>query len=250
MKIYSSILLVIVSITSGFAQSDAAEALLPALKWNKGSVVLIDGTELKGNLKYNERAGLLSFESDTEARSFTPRGIVGFEFYDTNVNRHRVFYSFEYEDPFREPTSHPYVFEVLKEFDDFAVLSRFDPMDIRHVTPAVSFTAMPATNIPRSSLDLSETVYILTRDGEIAPYLRLGERMADGGLFDSEKKKKKSVNRVLSEYFAEPGLSRMMDYAERESLNVTEKEDFIKALTYYKQLMTPEKTQVARRSVE
>jgi hypothetical protein len=238
MKTPTVILLLIVICTISYGQGDLAETMLPELQWIKGNVVLTDGTQLKGMLKYNDRVGLLAYEDGAgDNRSFTARTIVTFEYLDEKVNRRRVFYSLEYGDPERQGSKREYMFELLKEFDDFAVLSRFDAMDIRQVVAPVSFTSMPATSSPRTIIDLAETVYILTPEGEIEPIFRLSEFLSDGGVFDSERKKKKIVDRMLMPYFNDDAYTEMMAYVDREELDIWEKEDFIKALGYYKETL-------------
>lgn len=238
MKSAAVILLLIVNSTISFCQGDIAQTMLPELPWLKGTVVLTDGTQLKGLLKYNDRVGLLAYEDGLgDNRSLTARTIATFEYMDEKVNRRRVFYSLEYGDPERQGSKRPFLFELLTEFDDYALLSRYDAMDIRQVVPPVSFTSMPATGSPRTIIDLAETVYILTPEGDIEPIFRLSEFLSDGGVFDSEKKKRKIVDRMLLPYFNDDGYYHMMAYVDRERLDIWEKEDFIKALTYYKEVL-------------
>jgi len=238
MKTKTAILLLIVTCTISYGQGDVAETMLPEIPWLKGTVVLTDGTQLKGDLKYNERVGLLAYEDGVgDNRSFTARTIVTFDYMDERVNRRRIFYSLELGDPEREGSKRPFLFELLKEFDDFALLSRFDAMDIRQVVPPVSFTSMPATSSPRTIIDLAETVYILTPEGAIEPIFRLSEFIADGGVFDSEKKKRKVIDRMLMPYFNDDAYVEMMEYVDREELDMWEKEDFIVALEHYKQTL-------------
>jgi hypothetical protein len=231
----TTILLLLVSCTISYGQGDVAETMLPELQWIKGNIVLADGTQMKGMLKYNDRVGVLAYEDGAgENRSFTARTIATFDYMDEKVNRRRVFYSLEYGDSERQGAKRAYMFELLKEFDDFAVLSRFDAMDIRQVIEPVSFTSMPATSSPRTIIDLAETVYILSPEGEIQPVFRLSEFLSDGGVFDSERKKRKIVDRMLMPYFNDTAYIEMMEYVDREELDIWEKEDFVKALGYYK----------------
>src|SRR6188472_87509 len=108
----TTILLLIVSCTISYGQGDVAETMLPELQWIKGNVVLADGTQLKGMLKYNDRVGLLAYEDGAgENRSFTARTIATFDYMDEKVNRRRVFYSLEYGDPERQGAKRAYLFE-------------------------------------------------------------------------------------------------------------------------------------------
>lgn len=238
MKTIPALLALIVMCTISYGQGDVAQTMLPEIPWLNGTVVLNDGTHLKGKLKYNDRVGLLAFEdSRGDNRSFTARTIATFEYVDDKVKRRRVFYSLEYEDPEKKSTKRPFVFELLTEFDDFALLSRYDAMDVRQVVAPVSFTSSPATSSPRTIIDLAETVYILTPEGDIEPIFRLSEFLSDGGVFDSERKKKRIVDRMLMPYFNDDAYVEMMAYVDREQMDIWEKEDFIKALSYYKEVL-------------
>jgi len=232
----TAILLLIVASTISYGQGDLAQAMLPELPWNNGNIVLNDGTHLSGKLKYNDRVGLLAFEDGGgENRTFTARSISTFEYYDEKVKRRRVFYSIEYGDPERQGNKRAFVFELLKEFDDYALLSRYDPMDVRQVVAPVTFNAMPATSSPRTIIDLAETVYILTPEGDMQPIFRLSEFIADGGVFDSEKKKRRTIDKLLIPYFIDEAYYKMMDFVDEKELDIWEKEDFINALTFYKE---------------
>ncbi|MGC3943112.1 MAG: hypothetical protein QM762_01010 [Chryseolinea sp.] len=238
MKTTTAILLLIVASTISYGQGDLAQTMLPELQWNTGNIVLNDGTQLKGKLKYNDRVGLLAFEDGAgDSRSFTARTISTFEYFDEKVNRRRVFYSIEYGDPERPGNKRAFLFELLKEFDDYALLSRFDPMDVRQVVAPVSFNSMPATSSPRTIIDLAETVYILTPQGDMQPIFRLSEFITDGGVFDSERKKRRTIDKLLMPYFNDDGYIKMMDFVDEKELDIWEKEDFITALGYYKETL-------------
>lgn len=246
MKSTALILLLTVAGTVSYSQGDLAQTMLPELQWNKGNVVLTDGTQMSGMLKYNERVGLLTYEDGSgDNRTLTARTISTFEYFDEKVKRRRVFYSIEYGDPERQGNKRPFLFELLKEFDDYALLSRYDPMDVRQVVAPVSFNAMPATSSPRTIIDLAETVYILTPEGDMHPIFRLSEFIADGGVFDSEKKKRRTIDKLLTPYFNEEGYQKMMDYVDAKELDIWEKEDFINALTFYKETVQKINTESA-----
>ncbi|MEJ1237123.1 hypothetical protein WBG78_03280 [Chryseolinea sp. T2] len=239
MKTPTAILLLIVISTISYGQGDVATTMLPELQWNTGNIVLNDGSQLTGKLKYNDRVGLLAFEDGAgDSRSLTARTISTFEYFDEKINRRRTFYSIEYGDPERQGNKRPFLFELLKEFDDYALLSRFDPMDVRQVVAPVSFNSMPATSSPRTIIDLAETVYILTPEGDMEPIFRLSEFITDGGVFDSERKKRKIIDKLLLPYFIDEAYFRMMDYVDEKELDIWEKEDFITALSYYKDTVT------------
>lgn len=232
-------LLLMVIFTTTYSQGEYAGMMLPDLEWGQGSVMLNDGTELKGMLKYNDKVGMLSFENGSDSRSFTARGITGFEFFDEKVQRQRVFYTLEYMDEEREAAKRPYLFEVLKEFSNFAVVSKIDPVVVTQSTGSPgAYPLLEGTATTSTKIILTESVFVLTSDGDIKPYLKLIRYIHDKTMFDIDKTKRKIVDRKLHKaYFIEPGYSKMLEYIKREDLDMEDKEDFIKALSYYKDVM-------------
>jgi len=106
----------------GFTQDKISQELLPDLEWGEGSIMLNDGTEKKGLIKYNDKeGGLVSYDQGAESHSYTARSILGFEFFDERLNRQRVFYTLEYEDD-QTVGKRPMFFEVLKDLKTFAVI--------------------------------------------------------------------------------------------------------------------------------
>lgn len=220
-------------VTSGYAQ-DVTEALLPKMEWGAGSILLNDGTELKGLVKYNDRTGLLSYENGNDSRSFTARHIVGFEFFDEGVQRQRFFLTLEYKDEDRDD-KRPLLFEVLKEFKDFAVLSRYEDVEMKHKSTNTSYYYTNNLGGTSVTIQLTEKVYVLTNTGDIKPFLNLTYHYGSG-MFASQRRTKSVTDKtVLKKYFPEPGYSRMQEYVKKEKLDMEDKEDYIKALTYYKE---------------
>ena len=83
-----------------------------------------------------------------------------------------------------------------------------------------------------------ETVYVLTGDGEIKPYLKLTRKIVDRLSYDREKMKDKLLDRkILETYFPEPGYSSMKKFAEENDLEFGVKEDLITILNHYCEVM-------------
>ena len=92
--------------------------------------MLNGGTELKGLVRYNGKTGVVSFESGRDSRSLTSRNLTGFEYFDERQSRQRIFYSLPYEDPVNN-TEASLFFEVLRQYKDFAMLAKTDPLDVK-----------------------------------------------------------------------------------------------------------------------
>ena len=110
-----------------FSQDALIESALPlSIEWSSGSIMTNDGSELKGLLKYNDKNGILSYQNGGDTRAFTARNVAGFEFFDEGMRKQRIFYSFPYEDS-QSNIKRPLFFEVIKEFESFAVFRKSTP---------------------------------------------------------------------------------------------------------------------------
>src|SRR4051812_42346405 len=86
----------LVAAFASVAQSRVAEAIMePDLAWSEGSIMLKDGKEIRGVLRYSNNMGTLSFQNGDEGKTLTARQVVAFEFYDESLVKQRMFYSFE-----------------------------------------------------------------------------------------------------------------------------------------------------------
>ena len=212
--------------------------------WSEGSILLNDGTELKGLLKYNDKNGLLSFEKGSDSRSFTSRNVAGFEFHDEQTNKQRVFYTFPYDDS-QNNVKRPLFFEVIKEFKLFAVVAKSDPVDIEQKsvsTPGVynnSTGTFSAGTHVGSWIEISqtETIYIMDTNGNITPYLKTVSKEIDGVLDDRSKSKNKLLNKdLLEDYIGKEMYEKLVSYANENSLEFQTKADLIKILDYYSEI--------------
>lgn len=218
MKLFAFIFL-LSSITAN-AQFNVQEVVDPSdLEWGEGSILLNDGTELKGLIKYNDRAGILSFESGATSRSFTSRRVSGFEFYDEREKKQRIFYSIIYEDAETNAKS-PLFFELIKDLKTFAVITKTDRVKIE----AKSSGGGPSANggyvgvSTTYSASQLQTIYFMDSQGNIVPYMKA-------------TKKKLDTNRP------KPMYSKLEKYADDNKLDFDEKEDFFKILDYYETLI-------------
>lgn len=224
------------------------DLLMDQAQWYSGSIMLKDGTELEGVVKYDDQHGLLSFQNGEETRVFVPRNVVGFEFFDETIQKQRVFYSLEYEDP-RNNVIRPLFFEVIKDFKRFAVLAKADPvkMEVSYRSynnpanagfgTAGSLNGLNSTAV-KKSLSQIETIYILNDKGEITPYLEIKNEDVEGVLFSGPKSSGKVKDKdLLVEYVTEPVYDKLKDYARGNNLSFKRKEDLIKILDYYEGLL-------------
>ncbi|MBX2967423.1 MAG: hypothetical protein KF845_14870 [Cyclobacteriaceae bacterium] len=247
-KILASVLLVLVSAQllaqqgKGKSKPGKLSELSPEnIEWGEGSIMLNDGNELKGLVKYNDKNGVLSYENGNDSRSFTARSVLGFEVYDNVARQQRVFFSLEYEDP-KNSTSRPHFFELIKDLKFFAVVSKKDPVSMkeRQAAPAgfsSSGFGVAVGGMTETIYKQTETIYLLNTNGKVDPYLTLTQKDTDGAWFDSSNSKNKVVGKnLLSEYIGED-FSLIESYANQNRLSFKKKEDLLKIFDYYDQLL-------------
>ena len=241
-----------ITIISLFAATDAVsqdaliESAIPlSIEWSSGSIMTNDGSELKGLLKYNDKNGILSFQNGGDTRAFTARNVAGFEFFDEGMKKQRIFYSFPYEDS-QNNIKRPLFFEVIKEFESFAVLSKVDPLEIEHnsvsspagISPITGAVARGQTWGTITEMSQTETIYFMDTKAVIRPYVQIIEKEVDGVFYDISKTKNKMIDDdLLEEFIGANNNKKLVSYAKENKLSFKRKSDLIKILGYYSELV-------------
>lgn len=212
--------------------------------WSEGSILLNNGTELKGLVRYDDRNSLLSFQNGNDSKSFTPRSVSAFEYFDELFNQRRVFYVFQYEDPITDAIR-PQFFELLREFKNFTVLCKTDPLKFdqkRNTFTDMDAELMLSRPSTRFEVIQTEIVYIMDLNNEINPYIRT-TRKQDGtkSLFTRKdtKTRKKMINESLLETSVTPSVYlKLEQYAKEKDLSFKYRDDLLLILDYYETLAT------------
>jgi hypothetical protein len=232
---------------------DISKAVDENTEWSEGTVWLTNGEKLSGLVKFNTKTGLLSFESGSISKSFTPRNVYSFEFFDAVQNKKRNFISVECEidKPARSakdrnaPTAKaPAFFEILMEFPSFALLSTVDQMQVKTGTSQGIPTYNQTTNTwqnnvigsAATSYSQTETLLIFDADGNISPILDITNQETDRLFFDSKKTKAKSIDNKVLEKYTSTHFEKLESYAKENKLSFKRKDDLLKILMHYKEL--------------
>ena len=225
-----------------YCQEKKFEELQTDNEWSQGSVMMNDGSELKGLVRFDDRLGILGYQNGDVSRSFTPRNIMAFEFIDGITQKQRVYYSVEYDDP-KTNAKRPLFFEVLKDFKAFAVLSKVDPIEIKERTSggggmAVNGIVAVGPTVHTTTIRQTETVYFMNQDGLLEPYIRVVHKVVDTDiLYDTDKTKKKALDRDLMEkYFTAEENAAIKKFCKEHDLDFRVKEDLIKILDFCAEL--------------
>jgi hypothetical protein len=218
-----------------YAQDKKFEELQTDNEWSDGSIMTNDGKELKGLIRFDDRNSLLNYVNGNDSKSFTPRNVAAFEFFDAITKKQRIFYSVEYDNP-KTGSKAPLFFEVLKDFGAFAVLAKMDPVKVaEHNSSNYPSSPYGTFGYSSSTVEISqlETIYFMNERGGIEPYFQVTRKVVDRAWYDREKKKNKFVDRhVIEKYFSEDELDAMKDFAEKNDLAFQVKDDFIKILDF------------------
>lgn len=217
--------------------------IFPGPEWYQGSILLNNGKELEGLIKYNDKNDIVCFERGRDSRSFTARTVKAFEFFDEIEKKQRVFYAVPVEDT-RHNVKRPLFFEVLMDLKNFAVLSKISPIKFEkreYTTPAIfnpatgSFSAGRYYGYP-STVSHTETLFVLSKNGLIKPYLQIIEKDVDGMFYDRSISKNIILDNDALKINTSPYYNKLQSFAKQNDLSFDHKNDLIAILKYYEQL--------------
>ena len=212
-------------------------------EWYEGTIVLNSGAKLKGLLKYNDKADILSYECGRESRSFTARSVKTFQFFDEIAGKSRSFCTISIEDR-KHNVKRPLFFEVVMELNDFVLLSKLSPIKFEkreYTTPAIfnpgtgSFSAGRYYGFP-STISLTETLFVMSSDGHVHPYLQIVDKDVDGVLFDRSSTKNRILDEEAIKNSTGPRYKKLTAFAKENDLHFDEKNELLKILSHYQQL--------------
>ena len=202
--------------------------------WGDGSILLNSGSELKGLVRYNDRTGVVAYESGTTSKSFTARTITGFEFFDHVQSRQRFFYSLLYQDG--NDMEAKVFFEVLRQYKEFAIIGKTDPIDVKKRDASKTYNAFNGTTMSKNAkitVTQTHTLYFLGDENKIQPYLQVIHKMVDKVMFDRDRYKNKILDKEILEQQLGGKLSAVEKYAKEQKLELDEEEDFLKIMDYW-----------------
>ena len=219
------------------AQERRAQILQAKIASGYGSVHTLDDEIVEGKVTFNDNQGIVTVEQNGESRSFTSKKALGFQFEDTELSRQRVFHVLDYTDEATGFTN-PAFFEVLAEFESFAVLAKIDPVEVKPqkgIMPRVPST-MTGNDHTKVAFQ-KETIFIMNDTGVIEPYLELTEKETEGVFLDTRSHRKKYIEKNLLKEYTGTFYADLEAFANSNNLDFNVKEDLIKILTNYKDLL-------------
>jgi len=224
--IYCSIVLLFSFISDTYAQFDS---LGLNTKWRSGSIVLTNNSSLKGQLRFNDKMGIVKFKKspgDTE-QSFSERSIIAMQFYDEDAARWRNFATFNVNED-ETGWQGAILFEVLMEFKNFALLSRVERVNIGVRQREDSFGN---STLVKVGYEQFEKFCIADDGGTVTVVLAVSEFEKDK--LSLASKLKPYLNKKALEKQLAGDWDKFESLVKNNKLNLKKRADFIRAFENY-----------------
>lgn len=211
-------------------------------RWNTGSISFSNGNQLNGWVKYNDKLRIVSYQPYNDkniSRVFREDDITRVELYDEHSVKPRKLYSLAFKNS-ATGNEEILLFEVLKEFKNFAVLSRRDPVNASNkkhrgslIGPIYAFPFKCSSNNNGAPFTFQiETIYVVNDHGDWDTFFK--ESVRTGKFAPKSKVVKKDL---LRSYISAPHFDQLKSYARENRLKLSRKEDLVKVLDYYDSLL-------------
>jgi hypothetical protein len=231
-------------------------------EWNVGTLFLKNEAVLKGQVQYNDKNGTLAIKTGEGSESYSANTVFKFNFFDEGMNAHRNFISLDY--PFenlkkgtvssysltnsdaRGKTIVPTFFEVLKEANEFVILSKMKPIEYKENAKRYGVRSggiMIGGSIVYDEVKQNEILFFLNHEGEIIPYIEFTNKETINVSFGNERKstKKRKIDPDLLEEVTGELYPRLMEYAKANSLKTTRRKDLLIIIDHYISLQAQNK---------
>ena len=223
-----------------FSQRKKAAILTEDLPTGRGSITLFDGSKIPGVVTFNDNDGIVTVKTDDdETKSFTAKKIIAFEFLDGATFRNRSFLVIDYADPDTGQSGFSF-FEVLGEFETFAIVSRIDRVKAEPDQPLLGPYTAPALKDRTNTLTVTsqtETIFFLNAQGDFQPYVKTVKKEFERLLVDSKQDKNSFVDRDLLEEYTGEHYIALRNFIKENKLKLKVKEDFLRVIEEYERLV-------------
>jgi hypothetical protein len=199
-----------------------------------GNVLLADGTELSGEIVFNDTDGIVRLYKNGESRSFTSKNVQKFEFYVKEIGRYRVFYALEFDDP-PSGIKEPLFFEILKELKDFIVLMKIERMRAttrnalgQEIDPWLTDRSYIIHGTSYVHLKQTRIIYFMDSNSKFEPYVKI----------DNNERWNKYIDSSVFKNYTGYHYPALVEYAKNNKLSFKRKDDIIVILDEYERLIT------------
>jgi hypothetical protein len=208
--------------------------------WNQGRVTLNDGTKHFGEIRYNDVEGYISFRTSQAADDqhvFKNTDILSLEYIKEGSLQRYYSLAFKNQETGQEEIN---FYEVVREFKDFAVLSKKDIMQAQRADKNYS-VPLAAGFIPAKASSLTLTQYeqffFLARDSNPELYLTMEYSYVDATLYKYSKNVGYiSNNNIASKYFGDYW-PKVKQHLKERKITLDTRDALVTALNFYVALL-------------
>jgi hypothetical protein len=203
----------------------------------EGAIWLSNDTKINGRISFNDNDGIVTLIDGEESHSFTSRGVVMFEYLDPRLNRSKRFYSLEFLDK-ETGFKDFYFFEVLKEFESFAVLMKIDRIKTEARQRILHHQTSPLI-LERNDKKHTQTktIYFANDQGVFEPYLKIVDTELGGDILDVNRTSNHFINAKLFERYTGKHFSALQGFAKKNKLSFKLKDDLLVILDEYERML-------------
>jgi len=207
--------------------------------WSQGSITLNDGTVLNGLLNYVSTDGVVVYRTgaeDPEIRTIFLATIVKMNFNDLAEGINRKFYSLAFPNAVTG-NEEVFLYEVLKEFDTFVLLSKKDQLQTQVSSYQNSYSISPKWFSSKSTVTQTEEFYFVDKEkGQLEKYLTLSYKRVRAGMYGYRNEEIKFLDKTLFPKYLKQSWEQVQKYEAENHIKLDRRENILLALNYYEAL--------------
>ncbi len=207
--------------------------------WQTGKIILKDKTKLEGSVYYNTGFGTVQFKKapQDEIISIQENRVLELTYFDPALNRSRNYVSLVYLD-METDREHELLFEIIKDFEKFAVLSRISkPLLLLPSNTNPGILNEVNDFVKEKTLIEVEGIFFLGNDNKLQPYCLIKSTEVDGLILDYSRSKSKVIKSKILETLMADHWKELKAYSKEAKLDPSKKADLIRILDHYEQLL-------------
>lgn len=209
--------------------------------WSIGKITLDGGKVLEGLVYYNSNFGTIQYKQkeNSQVTSYQEANVLALSFFDTALNRTRNYLTLHYKIK-DDGIEGDLFFEVIREYENFAVLSRLTKAVLFFPTGPSDFGDVINDFVKKKKIVQLEGVFFLGEDNELELYTLTKSTTVDGMLLDYNKSQTQVVKANLLSTFTGEYWPTLNAYIEDNDLKPKRKSDLIRVLDEYDHLLAAE----------
>ena len=209
--------------------------------WRDGHIVLKDNSSYRGKVYYNTNFGTIQYKPDNESEiiTFQENRILSLNYFEEETNRSRNYHAFTYIDTLAD-REYESLFEIIKDFKTFAVLSRsskasmFLPANYNSYNVVGMFKDFGVTQ-DKMFIQV-EGIFFIDSRNKLELYMLIRNTDFDGVLNDYSKTKSKIIERSILKEYTKKFWNNIEQYIKQNKLKPQNKNDLLQILDYYEEL--------------